>query len=212
MFENREEAGKRLAEALGKYKNMNVLVLALARGGVEIGYEVAKHLDADLSLLVTRKLPFPDNPESGFGAIAEDGSTYINENAARFVPQEVMRLTAQEQVDEINRRITALRDGKPLPDMTGRTVILVDDGIAMGSTMRASIKLCRNKKAGKIIVAVPVTGRDTARQIEKLVDELVVLEMPDYFHAVAQVYRDWYDVPDMEVRSVMRKWEHRTGL
>ncbi|MCL5036077.1 MAG: phosphoribosyltransferase [Chloroflexi bacterium] len=211
MFDSREYAGKRLGEALSKYKNKNVLVLALARGGVEVGYEVAQHLDADLAVLIVRKLPFPDNPESGFGAIAEDGSTYINENAARFVPPEVMRSIVQEQVDEINRRITSLRNGKPLPDMTGRTVILVDDGIAMGSTMMASIKLCRNKKAGKVIVAVPVAGRDTAKQIKKLVDELVVLDTPDYFHAVAQVYRDWYDVPDMEVRSVMKKWEHRTG-
>ncbi len=207
MFENRADAGQQLAQALEQYRGAGVLVLAIPRGGVEIGYEVAKHLDADFSLLITRKLPYPHNPEAGFGAIAEDGSTYIFERASGFLTDETVRRIMAEQREEIERRIEVLRAGRPLPDINGRTVILVDDGIAMGSTMRASIEMCQHQDAGRIIVGVPVAGPSVAREIEKLVDELVVLEKPPNFRAVAQIYRNWYDVPDREVLELMQAWE-----
>ena len=208
MFEDRKDAGKKLAKALEKYKNKGVLVLAIPRGGVEVGYQIAKYLNADFSILISRKLPFPYNPESGFGAIAEDGSTFIFEDAERWLSRQIIAEVVKEQKQEIKRRIAVLRKNKPLPEITDRIVILVDDGIAMGSTMRASIMLCKNKGAGKIIVAVPVSGEDTAKEIEKMVDEIVVLQKPKFFQAVAQVYRNWYDVSDEEVLETMERWKH----
>jgi len=205
MFKDRTDAGKKLARALESYKDQDVLVLAIPRGGVEVGYQMAKYLDADFSLLITRKLPHPQNPESGFGAIAEDGSTFIYEHvAAHLLYDEIERIiTFQKQ--EIERRVQVLRRGQALPPIAGRIVILVDDGIAMGSTMRASIKLCLNKKAGGIVVAVPVAGAQIQEMLRRTVDDLVVLETPAFFRAVAQVYDNWYDVSDQEVLDIMAR-------
>jgi putative phosphoribosyl transferase len=209
MFDDRRDAGKQLARALADYKGKNVVVLAIPRGGVEVGYQVARALDADFSLVVVRKLPFPDNPEAGFGAIAEDGSAVIIERAAYGLLQDTVERIVEFQREEIERRIRVLRGGNPLPDLKGRTVILVDDGIAMGSTMRAAIKLCENHGVGRIVVAVPATGERAAREIGALVDEIVVLEKPPFFRAVAQVYRNWHDVSDRDVLRIMQAW--RTG-
>jgi predicted phosphoribosyltransferase len=184
----------------------SVLVLAIPRGGVEIGYQVAKHLGAEFSLLIARKLPFPGNPEAGFGAVAEDGSTIVQEDAARGLPAETMERIVERQKHEIQRRIAILRKGRSLPAIAGRTVILTDDGIAMGSTMRASIKLCRNERAAKVVVAVPVAGPRVAAEIAALADDVVILAQPPFFRAVAQVYRRWYDVSDREVIEIMDTW------
>lgn len=210
MFQNRKDAGQQLARALGKYKDKGVLVLAIPRGGVQVGYEVAQYLQGELAIIITRKLPFPDEPEAGFGAIAEDGSTYISESLSRWVSQRVIERIIKEQTQEIERRIKVLRNGRPLPRIEDRTVILVDDGIAAGSTMRASIALCRNQGAASIIVAVPVTGKRTAQDIGRLVDKIVVLETPPFFHAVAQVYEHWYDVQDDEVLAIMEKYRRES--
>jgi predicted phosphoribosyltransferase len=207
MFRDRKDAGMKLARALIKYSDEDILVLAIPRGGVEVGYQVAKYLDADFSLLIARKLPYPDQPEAGFGAIAEDGSTVILEEASHWLPQQTIGAVIERQRQEIERRVAILRKGQPLPDMTGRTVILTDDGIAMGSTMRASIKLCKNQRAEKIVVAVPVAGGRIAAELAAKVDEIVVLEQPERFRAVAQVYEIWYDVPDSEVAAIMDEWQ-----
>jgi len=203
MFKDRRDAGIKLAHALAKYKDGSVLVLAIPRGGVEVAYRVAEFLGADLSLLISRKLPYPDNPEAGFGAVAEDGSTFIFDDAARRLSRETVERIIKTQIEEIGRRIEVLRKGRPLPAMAGRTVVLVDDGLAMGSTMRAAVALCRRARAGNIIVAVPVAGAEVAGELAKMVDELVVLETPAFFYAVAQVYENWYDVPDEEVLEIM---------
>lgn len=205
MFKNRKDAGEKLARALEKYRAEKPLILAIPRGGVEVGLQVAKKLDADFSLIIARKLPFPDNPESGFGAIAEDGSTFILENAYYWLSGENIERIKKEQIAEIRRRISALREGEPLPEIKGRTVILIDDGIAMGSTMRVAIELCKNRKAGKIVVAAPVAGGEVAEEIRRRADELVVLEIPAYFRAVAQAYENWYDVSDEEVMDLLRE-------
>lgn len=206
MFRDRKDAGQELARALSEYKDEDVLVLAIPRGGVEVGYQVAKYLDADFSLLIARKLPYPHQPEAGFGAVAEDGSAVILEEASRWVPQETISAIIERQRQEIERRVAVLRKGQPLPDMTGRSVILVDDGIAMGSTMRASIKLCENQDAGKIVVAVPVASSKVKGEIGEMVDGIVVLKTPKFFRAVAQVYQVWYDVPDSEVIAIVEQW------
>ena len=206
MFEDRADAGCRLALAVEKYKDENALVLAIPRGGVQVAYQIAKHINTELSIVISRKLPFPYNPEAGFGAIAEDGSIYLFPHASRLLSQEIINQIIRQQREEVKRRIKIFRGAASLPAIEGRTVILVDDGIAMGSTMRVSIMLCKNKNAEKIIVAVPVAGPDTAKEIGKLVDEIVVLETPPLFQAVAEVYLDWYDVPDSEVIETMKLW------
>jgi len=205
MFKNRKDAGEKLAQALEKYRAENPLILAIPRGGVEVGLQVSRKLGADFSLVIARKLPFPDNPEAGFGAIAENGSTFIFENAGYWLAGETIEQIKQEQIAEIERRVNALRGGNPLPNLVGKTVILIDDGIAMGSTMRAAIELCRNRGAGKVVVAVPVAGREVADAVAKEADELIVLEIPVYFRAVAQAYENWYDVSDEEVLDLLRE-------
>ncbi len=209
MFEDRSDAGQALAQALQAYATENPLVLAIPRGGVEVGYEVAKALDTEFDLLIVRKLPLPYNPEAGFGAIAEDGSTFIFDRAARSIPEATRKQIAERQQQEIQRRIDVLRQNQALSEITGRTVILVDDGIAMGSTMRAALKMCRRQAAERVIVAVPVTGPRQVEEIGALVDALIVLKVPDNFRAVAQVYRHWRDVPDEVVLEIMKAWRKR---
>jgi predicted phosphoribosyltransferase len=212
MFEDRKDAGEQLARALEKYKDRGVTVLGIPRGGVEVAYYVAKFLHARFSMVVSRKLPMPDEPEAGFGAIAEDGSTFLVDRAAQRVSPGEVEAIKKKQHLEIARRIRMLRKGRPLPDLKDKTVIIVDDGIAMGATMRAAILLCRNKKAKKIIAAAPVAGEDTAAEMREVVDELVVLETPAFFQAVAQAYQDWCDVPDDQVLAIMERWEKEKGL
>jgi len=206
VFEDRKDAGKRLADALEEYRDRDVLILAIPKGGVEVGYYVARSLHAQFSILIARKLPFPSDQEAGFGALAEDGSIFFVQDAGNWVSRSEIDRIIETQKEEIKRRIVVLRRGKPLPTIEDRTVILVDDGIAMGSTMRTAVMLCQKAEARKIIVAVPVTGEKTAREIGKLVDEIVVLVMPRPFYAVAQVYKNWYDVSDREVIAIMDRW------
>lgn len=188
MFQDRQDAGQQLAHILESYKDQHALVLAIPKGGIEVGIQVARFLKADFSIIITRKLPFPHNPEAGFGAVAEDGSTFIVDFASEELSQTEIDRIIQEQKQEIRRRIDVLRQGNPLPTIENRTVILVDDGIAMGSTMRASMALCQNQKAKKIVVAAPVAGHAAIHEIGKRVDEIVILESPPFFQAVAQVY------------------------
>jgi len=205
MFKDRKDAGQKLAEALQIYKEEDPLVFAIPRGGVELGYEVSKVLDADFSLLICRKLPFPFNTESGFGAMAEDGSLYINELAAASVSHKEIEQIIIQQSLEIKRRIQTLREGRPLPLIKGRSIILVDDGIAMGSTMHVAVELCRKEGAKRIIVAVPVASRQAIEKFSQIADEVVVLESPVNFYAVAQVYENWYDVSDEEVLDFLKR-------
>jgi len=209
MFTNRKDAGQKLARALEKYRDEEALVLAIPKGGVEVGYQAAKFLNSDFSIIISRKLPYPDNPEAGFGAMAEDGSAFIIDYAAGGLPPGTIARIIKEQNQEIERRITTLRGGKPLPEIAGRTIILVDDGIAMGSTMQAAISLCKNKKAKRIVVASPVAGSSTAAELAEVVDDVIILEKPVFFRAVAQVYANWYDVSDEEVIQIMDKWKQK---
>jgi predicted phosphoribosyltransferase len=206
MFKDRQEAGQKLAGAVRAHKNEDPVVLAIPRGGVEVGYEVAKWLKAPFSIIVVRKLPFPDNPESGFGAIAEDGSSFFIDQFSQLMDSHTIEAIISEQKQEIQKRIRVLRQGETPVDVFDRFVILVDDGIAMGSTMQAAIRFCRNEKAKKIVVAVPVAGPSTVKRFMDIVDDIVVLEQPPLFRAVAEAYQNWYDVGDDEVVSILRKY------
>jgi putative phosphoribosyl transferase len=188
------------------------LVLAIPRGGVEVGYYVAEKLEIPLSLIVVRKLPFPLNPEAGFGAIAEDGSIFFVDSAYSKKSLKVTKEIIEGQKRELKRRIEVLRAGKPLPEISGKIVILVDDGIAMGSTMQAAIMLCRNRNAKKVVASAPVAGPATVKELDKVADDVVVLEKPPFFRAVAEVYRRWYDVGDGEVIRIMQKKQKIDGM
>ncbi len=206
-FKDRADAGRHLGQALLPYAAEHPLVLAIPRGGTEVGYEVARALNADFDLLIARKLPFPDNPESGFGAIAEDGSLYIIPYYAEILDPRLIEAIVEEQKREIVRRIERLRGGRPVTPPEGRTVILVDDGIAMGSTMRAALAFCRHRNAAKVVVAAPVAGPRTAAEFREIADDVVILSTPPWFRAVAEAYENWYDVSDEEVLEIMRRWE-----
>ncbi len=206
MFKDRDDAGSRLAHRLIGYRDAGAIVLAIPRGGVQVGLPVARALRAEFSLLVSRKLPFPDDPEAGFGAVAEDGSFVLVPGARDWIPESEIERIKEEQVREASRRVRVLREGKPLPEIAGKTVILVDDGLAVGSTMKAAVTLCRNRKAGRIVVAVPVAGADSARELGEMADEVVVLEIPRHFRAVAQAYAYWSDLTDEDVIQLMKEW------
>lgn len=207
MFKNRKDGGEQLALALTKYMNKQVLVLGIPRGGVETAYYVAQHLHADFSFIVTRKLGYPHNPEAAFGAVAEDGSYFLFDEARYDVSSEVIDAILQREQAEIKRRIQVLRNNEHLPVIKGRTVIIVDDGIATGATLMATIMLCRKQQAKKIVVAAPVAGDTMHRYLEKQVDEVIILFTPPMFYAVSQGYKSFYNLSDQEVINILKKWK-----
>lgn len=207
MFIDRKDAALQLAKALEKYRNSGAIVLGIPRGGAETAYYVAAYLNAAYSLLISRKLGHPANPEYAFGAIAEDGSIYLNAFAEQELSQETIDSAIEAQKDEIKRRIQILRKGRPLPELKDKVVILVDDGIATGATLYAAIQLCQNQKAAKIVVAAPISGREKKNELLDLVDEVVILETPDYYHAVSQGYESFYNLTDEEALSFVERWE-----
>lgn len=210
MFNDRKDGGEKLGKALEKYRFHNVLVLGIPRGGVETAYYVAKHLNADFSFVVTRKLGYPINPEVAFGAVAEDGSYFMFDHADRNLSPETIQTVVEREKREITRRIKTLRKGKSLPDMKARTVIIVDDGIATGATLFATINLVKNHKAGRIIVAVPVAGGSMKKTLQMKVDEVVILHTPPFYHAVSQGYASFHNLTDEAVLEIMNKWETET--
>lgn len=208
MFEDRDNAGQRLAYALEEYRDQNVLVLAIPRGGVEVGYQVARYLQAEFDIIMARKLPWPDNPAAGFGAIAEDSSVFIFPEVFGKLAKKKIDQIISEQDAELKRRIGALRAGYALPKIADRTVILVDDGIATGSTMRVCVSMCRKANAERIVVAAPVSSCDAAGELRGLVDDVVIIDEIKNFYAISQGYLNWYDVSDREVIEIVHQWEY----
>ncbi len=203
IFRNRADAGERLAKELTEYRGTNALVLAIPRGGVEIGAIVAREIDGELALAIVRKLGHPAQPELAFGAVAEDGSTYLSPYISGEIPREQIHHVLEREEREIRRRVRAYRDGRPLPPMKNRTVIIVDDGVATGATVFATIKMCRAMKAKRVVLALPVAPHTTARELHALVDDFIVLELPHDLYAVGQAYDDFHSVSDEEVLRLL---------
>jgi putative phosphoribosyl transferase len=205
-FWTRGEAGRLLAEALEEYQGLeNVVVLALPRGGVPVGYEVARALGAPLDVLVVRKLGVPGQPEFAFGAIASGGARVLNPDVVRLLdlPEALMdRVAAAEQV-ELDRREQAYRGGRPPPRVRGRTVILVDDGVAAGATMRTAVAAVRRLGARRVVAAAPVASAEAYRLLAGEADRVVCLTTPDPFYAVAAWYDQFPQVSDAEVRDLL---------
>jgi len=211
-FKDRAHAGKELAAVLEpKYKDSNPLVLGVPRGGVEVAYYVARQLNAELSLVISKKLPFPGQEEYGFGAVSEDYSVYISPHGEQSLAPKAVNLIIEGQIDEIKRRIEKYRHGKPLPDMKGRTVIIVDDGIATGVTLVPVIKLCRKKEAGKIVIAAPVSGTTFNAHLHEA-DDIVVVIQPEPFYAVGQVYETFGDFDDDQLLDLLKKAEEERRI
>ena len=208
QFRDRTEAGKMLAKSLAKYANRpGVLVLALPRGGVPVAFEVAQALKAPLDVFVVRKLGVPGHEELAMGAIASGGVRVLNKSVVDMleISDHVIDAVAGRELRELQRRERAYRNHRPAPDVRGRTVILVDDGIATGATMRAAVKALRQLKAGRIIVASPTTALSTAEEMQPEVDEFVAVMTPADFSGVGQWYEDFSQTTDEEVRALLEK-------
>jgi len=207
-FLNRTEAGQRLAAELTRYAGQgDVLVLGLPRGGVPVAFEIAMALDAPLDVFIVRKLGLPGHEEFGIGAIASGGVRVVDESVLRAygVDGETLdRITVRER-RELERRERLYRDDRAFPSVAGRSVILVDDGLATGSTMRAAIAALRAEGPRSIVVAVPVGAPETCAAIGALADEVVCLEMPEPFYAVGLWYEDFEQTEDGEVHELLER-------
>jgi putative phosphoribosyl transferase len=206
QFFNRTEAGQFLAETLSSYANReNVIVLALPRGGVPVGAEVAKRLNAPLDVFVVRKLGLPGHPELAMGAIASGGVRVFNGeivNGLR-IPDEVIDAVSGEELCELQRREKVYRAGLPPLEVEGKTVIVVDDGIATGSTMLAAVAALRQLNAAYIVIATPVVSASTYREMQCAADEVAAVMIPENFYAVGQWYYDFSQTSDEEVRDLL---------
>ena len=202
MFRNREEAGRILADKLSQYRNdPTAVILALPRGGVAVGYQLSLALHVPLDVFITRKIGAPGNPEYAIGAVAETGSRYLNQEAVNsfgLSRHELDRLIHLQE-KEIARRKDLYRQGRSLPQLTGRTVLLVDDGIATGSTFMASALAIRSVQPRLLVGVIPVGPPSTIREVRAHVDELVVLMTPEPFEAVGNFFVDFTQVEDRDV-------------
>lgn len=213
-FRDREEAGRLLAERLREYAGEAPVVLALPRGGVPVGYEIAQALGAPLDVLMVRKLGVPWHPELGMGALAEGGAVYLNREVleeAALEPAELKTVIAEE-TRELERRVQRYRGGRPLPELRGRTVILVDDGLATGGTARAAIRALRGFGAGRIILALPVAASQTAEQLREEVDAFVCVQEPSNLWAIGTWYEDFHQMSDEEVLVLLDQARRDTGV
>ena len=212
IFENRHDAGRQLAKKLSGYKRQPVIVLAIPNGGVPVALEVALALEADLTLVISRKIPIPLNPEAGFGAIADDGTIILNEIAVKRIglSRQQIEYEASKVRAEIKQRSLLYRGNRPLVSVNGRTVIIIDDGLASGFTMLAAVESVRRRRPREIIVAVPAASAIALKQVERVADKIVTCVtgfMPRF--AVADFYHHWYDLSDDEVVRYLNQWRMR---
>jgi putative phosphoribosyl transferase len=210
IFEDRRDAGKRLVEMLQGFRGTRPVVLGLPRGGVEVAYVVAEALDAPLDVIVARKLGAPIQPELGFGAVAPGGITLIDEQTARLLrldSREIEEIAARER-EEVRRRLGLYRGGSEALELEGRTVLVVDDGLATGVTARAALAYARQAGAGRIALAAPVAAPGSANAFKGLAEVFVAAE-PEPFEAVGKWYRDFRQITDEEVIELLRRSRQR---
>jgi len=206
-FSDREDAGRQLAELLAGYKEESPLVLGLPRGGVPVAYEVATALGAPLDVWVVRKVGAPDFPEFGVGAVAEGGIVYLNRESIAEVgasDAEIQKIV-REKTAEVAQRVRLFRGELPAPRLEGRTVILVDDGIATGGTVRAAVQALRVANPKKIVLAVPVAASASLEELAPLVDEVVCVQSTPALYAIGAWYEDFHQIPDDEVVRLLER-------
>jgi predicted phosphoribosyltransferase len=206
IFHDRHDAGRQLADRLSHYAGRpDVIVLALPRGGVPIGFEVAQALDVALDVFLVRKLGVPGREELAMGAIASGGVRVLNDEVVRAlrIPPGIIDAVAADEQAELERREQAYRDGRPAPDVRGRVAILVDDGLATGSSMRAAVEALRQRDPARVVVAVPVGAPETCAALGEIADEVVCGYEPEHFAAVGLWYADFTQTSDDEVRELL---------
>jgi putative phosphoribosyl transferase len=213
-FADRREAGRVLSAALTQYAGRDdTLVLALPRGGVPVAFEVATALDAPLDVFLVRKLGTPGRAELAMGAIASGGIQVLNEDVIKWlgISPEQIEAVAEREREELARRDAAYRQGGPLPSLAGRIVILVDDGLATGSTMRAAVQAVKQQSPARVIVAVPVGAAETCQELRAVADEVICSRTPFPFSAVGQWYVDFDQTSDAEVSEILRERSAMAG-
>jgi len=212
LFENRFDAGSQLAEKLSEYKGQPVVVLAIPNGGLPVGLQVALALETDLDVVISRKLPIPLRPEGGFGAIADDGAVILNEAVVREVeltPEQINYEVNKVRVN-IRQRSMLYRGNRPLAMVSGKIVIIIDDGLASGYTMLAAVESVRCRRPGQIVVAVPAASAMAVEQVSKVADRVVtgtVGYMPSFY--VSDFYRYWNVLSDNEGLKCLKEWRMR---
>jgi predicted phosphoribosyltransferase len=213
IFQDRIQAGRILAEKLQKYRGSKAIALGLPRGGVVVAYEIAAKLAIPLDVIITHKVPAPGNPEYAIGAVAENGVAKLNEAEIRAlgISAEYLSKEMENQRQEIRRRENLYRQGKGPPDLKGKTVLLIDDGVATGFTMMAAAKAVKVESPAQIIIVVPVGPRETMDELSSMADEIVVLDTPDDFYAVGMYYRQFEQTTDREVEALLLRAQQRFG-
>ncbi len=207
VFEDREDAGRRLSQFLSEYKGSDSIVLSIPSGGVPVGKEIKDALSLPLDLLIVRKIQIPWNPEAGFGAVTLDGYVIFNEPLLHSLelPENVINEQIEKTKDILLKRNELFRKGKGFPSLKNRTAILVDDGLASGYTMIAATEFVKKRNPFRIIIAVPTGSYSTVRKISSLVDHLYCLNIREgYPYAVAEAYRNWYDLSNEEVLRILK--------
>lgn len=213
-FRDRREAGRLLVEKLAFLRGReNLIVLGVPRGGVVVAYEIARALDAPLDVYITRKIGAPYNPELAIGAVASDGTVFLDEGLVNRlgIPQEYVEAETARQRAEIERRLVEYRGGRPPLVITDRTVVLTDDGVATGATILATIRALVAQNPAELILALPVGPPDTVARLKKEVDELICLSTPRLFWAVGAFYVDFSQTSDEEVKSLLEEHQAQEG-
>lgn len=212
VFDNRADAGRVLASLLAEYANRDdVIVMGLPRGGVPVAYEVARALHVPLDVLLVRKLGVPGHEELAFGAVASGGVRILNRSVIRGaeVSNAEIEAVTQSEEQELERREHAYRDDRPPPRLKGRTVLVVDDGLATGASMKAAVLALREREPAKIVIAVPAAARETCDDFRDQVDDIVCAATPEPFHAVGLWYKDFSQTTDEEVRALLARAAHQ---
>jgi predicted phosphoribosyltransferase len=214
VFRDRQDAGRRLAAQLEKYRDRNPIVLGLPRGGVPVAFEIARELNAPLDVIVARKIGAPMQPELGIGAIAQGDVMVLDHDTIRHLglSRDDIARAAQIEISEMRRRLEEYRGDAGLPDVSGRTVILVDDGLATGVTMIAALKAVRQGNPDRIVIAVPVCARETVRSIERMGVDVVCSSSPEIFRAVGIWYRNFTQTSDAEVIELLEEARGQVSL
>ena len=205
MFKDRKEAGELLAKELSEYKNKeDVLVLAIPRGGVVVGYEIAKQLKADLDILVIKKVGFQGNPELALGAASLD-DYYLNEMLAKSAGKEYTEKQIKIKQEEAKEKYNLLRGNKPKYSIKNKVIILTDDGVATGATISLAIQILKKQKPKKLILAVPVAPPETVARLKKITDGVICIDQPQNFMAIGEFYEDFTQTEDGEVRELLKR-------
>ena len=204
-FSNRVDAGKQLASVLEDV-DKNAIVLAIPRGGVVVGFEISKRFKIPIDIIVTKKIGAPGNPELAIGAVAEDGSAILDDNLVERlnVSKQYIESEIERKRDEINRRLSAYRGDVPYPSLKNRQIIVVDDGVATGSTLKAALRSVKNRGAKKVIAAIPVGPPSTIQELKENADQVICLSTPEPFYAIGQFYDDFAQTTDEEVKNLLR--------